>query len=89
MSFNYRFPPSKHPVLAFRGAPASFPIQEQHRHLQRLLQWSSNIKSLADEYITKNLRAGPFIGIHLRNEEAWVGQLVAVGFWREIHAQAN
>ena len=68
-----RFPPSKHPVLAFRGAPAAYPMLRQHKSLQRLLQWSEWIEKEANNYIDKDLRPGKFVGIHLRNEEAWVG----------------
>ena len=67
-----RFPPSDHPVLAFRGAPATYPIQPQHIQLQRLLQWSDSIESIATKYINENLQPGKYVGIHLRNEDAWV-----------------
>jgi len=67
-----RFPPSDHPVLAFRGAPATYPIQPQHIQLQRLLQWSDSIESIATKYINENLQPGKYVGIHLRNEDAWI-----------------
>ena len=68
----YRFPPSEHPVLAFRGAPASFPLQPQHVPLQKYLRWSDWIEKTATDYVIGNLRPGKFVGIHLRNEQAWV-----------------
>ena len=67
-----RFPPSSHPVLAFRGAPASFPVEEQNRQAHAFLKWSQKINSEVDEYIQNNLPKGPFVGIHLRNGIHWV-----------------
>ena len=67
-----RLPPSEHPVLAFRGAPASYPIQQEHVQLQRLLLWSSGIEDASNKYINEKLSPGKYVGIHLRNEDAWV-----------------
>lgn len=66
-----KFPPSSHPVLAFRGAPASFPVEEQNRQAHAFLKWSQKINSEVDEYIQNNLPKGPFVGIHLRNGIDW------------------
>lgn len=66
-----KFPPSSHPVLAFRGAPASFPVEEQNRQAHAFLKWSQKINSEVDEYIQNNLLKGPFVGIHLRNGIDW------------------
>ena len=70
--FCVRFPPSNHPVLAFRGAPASFPVEEQNRQVHAFLKWSDKINEEVDEYIKSTLPPGPFVGIHLRNGIDWV-----------------
>uniref|UniRef100_A0A2P2I998 GDP-fucose protein O-fucosyltransferase 1 n=1 Tax=Hirondellea gigas TaxID=1518452 RepID=A0A2P2I998_9CRUS len=58
------------PVLAFTGAPASFPVQGENRPLQEFLQWSGHISDKVDALI-KTFPRGPFVGIHLRNGVDW------------------
>lgn len=65
------YPPAKWPVLAFSGAPASFPVQLENRELHKYLQWSDHIENLANNFIKRNLPQGAFIGIHLRNGVDW------------------
>ncbi|XP_065576183.1 GDP-fucose protein O-fucosyltransferase 1-like [Artemia franciscana] len=60
-----------YPVLAFTGAPASFPVQEENRRLHRYLEWSDDIDQRAEEFIRNALPKGAFIGIHLRNGPDW------------------
>ena len=63
-----RYPVTSHPVLALTGAPASFPVAQQHVGLQLHVQWSSERVSRADQWLTRVLGSSntPFIGIHLR-----------------------
>nr|CAG4643796.1 EOG090X02RM [Lepidurus arcticus] len=65
------YPPDKWPVLAFTGAPASFPVQEENRALHRYLEWSDSIMAKATDFIRSTLPKGPFVGIHLRNGIDW------------------
>ncbi|CAH1368326.1 GDP-fucose protein O-fucosyltransferase 1 isoform X1 [Tenebrio molitor] len=67
-----RYPPNKWPVLAFTGAPASFPVQFENRILQQYLEWSNDISRKADDFIKNTLPPGAFIAIHLRNGIDWV-----------------
>lgn len=67
-----KYPPSDWPVLAFVGAPASFPVQIENLELHRYLAWSDNIATAAKEFIKNKLPRGSFIGIHLRNGIDWV-----------------
>jgi peptide-O-fucosyltransferase len=69
--WNKRYPPSKYPILAFRGAPASFPVQRQHRELQRHLVFSSRIQDEAHKYIETHFDGQKFVGLHLRNGADW------------------
>ncbi|KAG5884754.1 hypothetical protein JTB14_029235 [Gonioctena quinquepunctata] len=66
------YSPRKWPVLAFTGAPASFPVQDENRYLQKYLQWSDSIEDEANSFISNTLPKGAFIGIHLRNGIDWV-----------------
>ncbi|KAK6622860.1 hypothetical protein RUM43_008707 [Polyplax serrata] len=67
-----KYPPDKWPVLAFVGAPASFPVQNENRKLHKYLVWTDAIKQKATNFIKKQLPVGSFVGIHLRNGIDWV-----------------
>lgn len=67
-----KYPPSQWPVLAFVGAPASFPVQAENKELHQYLQWSDKVAQAAKRFIKNSLRKGGFIGIHLRNGIDWV-----------------
>ncbi|XP_057651845.1 GDP-fucose protein O-fucosyltransferase 1 [Diorhabda carinulata] len=67
-----KYSPSKWPVLAFTGAPASFPVQQENIHLQKYLEWSDSIEREANSFIKNKLPKGAFVGIHLRNGIDWV-----------------
>lgn len=67
-----KYKADKWPVLAFTGAPASFPVQLENRELQRYLVWSPKYREAAREFIRTVLPRGAFIGLHLRNGIDWV-----------------
>lgn len=75
LSLLYRYPPRQHPVLAFRGAPARFPVLKEHRHLQQYLKWSKMKNAEADEYINNTIGDVPYLAIHLRMGVDWVSVL--------------
>ncbi|CAF0708677.1 unnamed protein product [Brachionus calyciflorus] len=66
-----KFPADKYPVLAFRGAPASYPIKKDDRINQRYIVWSDSIISEVDSLIKKFFDDEKYIGIHLRNGIDW------------------
>ncbi|XP_058064759.1 GDP-fucose protein O-fucosyltransferase 1, partial [Anopheles bellator] len=70
--WNERYPGDKWPVLAFTGAPATFPVQQENVALHRYLRWSERFESEAKLFIRDSLPKGAFIGIHLRNGIDWV-----------------
>uniref|UniRef100_A0A182JU40 GDP-fucose protein O-fucosyltransferase 1 n=1 Tax=Anopheles christyi TaxID=43041 RepID=A0A182JU40_9DIPT len=70
--WNERYPGDKWPVLAFTGAPAVFPVQQENLLLHRYLRWSVKYESEAKQFIRDSLPRGAFIGIHLRNGIDWV-----------------
>ena len=62
-----RFPSSKYPVYAFKGAPGSFPSNTEHHSIQKYLHFSDMLENIADDYIRKEMEGKPFLAIHLRN----------------------
>lgn len=67
-----KYDPSEWPVLAFTGAPAVFPVQQDDLHLHKYLKWSDEIDHMANEFIKNRLPPGAFIGVHLRNGIDWI-----------------
>ena len=69
--WNRNYPPEKFPVLAFTGAPASFPVQLDNVKLQEFVVFNEFWRGLAENWVKRNLPKGPFVGIHLRNGMDW------------------
>lgn len=66
-----KYPANEWPVLAFTGAPASFPVQEENIPLQKYLMWTKEMDSKAWNWVKSNLPRGGYLGIHLRNGIDW------------------
>lgn len=73
-----KYPSSSWPVLAFTGAPASFPVQAENRILAKCLHWNNNMLDRAKKFIKETLPRGGFVGIHLRNGIDWVSKLLCL-----------
>ena len=67
-----RYPPDTHPVLAFKGAPASFPVQIINRPLQQYVVWNSHMQDWIQSYVETEMSGGQYIAVHLRIGSDWV-----------------
>lgn len=66
-----RYPASRFAVLAFSGAPASFPVQTENAVLQKYFKFNSKIQEQAKRFVQETMPKGAYIGIHLRNGIDW------------------
>lgn len=57
-------------VIVLHGAPGSYLIAKQHKHLKAYLQWSEAIRSRGEAFIKQYLKR-PFLVAHLRNGSDW------------------
>lgn len=67
-----KYQPVAWPILAFTGAPASFPVQLENKGLQKCVVWNDDMQNEAKKFIKESLPRGAFVGIHLRNGIDWV-----------------
>ncbi|GFS78810.1 GDP-fucose protein O-fucosyltransferase 1 [Nephila pilipes] len=70
--WNEKYPPDQFPVIAFTGAPATFPVRSEDRELHQYLVWNDAVVKEAKFFISNMVPRGPFVGIHLRNGPDWV-----------------
>lgn len=69
--WHQQYPATEYPVLAFTGAPASFPVQGENVPLQRYLVWTERMQKKAQLWVKTTLPRGAYLGIHLRNGVDW------------------
>ena len=70
------YPAMSWPVLAFTGAPATFPVQLENKKIHKCLQWSDSISNTVKSFMKENLPPGAFIGVHFRNGIDWVIRII-------------
>jgi peptide-O-fucosyltransferase len=66
-----KYPPTTHPILSFKGAPAAFPVNKRNLHLQKYLQWSDSIRLAASQYVEGEMGGAKYIGVHMRMGSDW------------------
>ena len=56
------YPSDRYPVIALKGAPASFPMEARYRHLQKYMNWSDAILHEVHEQQKKLFDNKSYIG---------------------------
>lgn len=60
--WHQRFPASRYPVIALKGAPAAFPMEAKYRYLQKFMNWSEKIIDEIHQHQKKLFNNEPYIG---------------------------
>jgi peptide-O-fucosyltransferase len=83
----FRYPPERYPVLAFKGAPAHFPVEQRNIRLQQYLVWSENMNKKAEDVVSSKLGNSKYIGLHLRLGSDFVRTLsnIVINFKKKKH----
>lgn len=63
------FPADQYPVIALKGAPAGFPMQAQHRPLQKYMVWSETIMDEVRQHQKQLFNNEPYIGQSANSNE--------------------
>ncbi|KAF3427878.1 hypothetical protein E2986_08822 [Frieseomelitta varia] len=61
MQWKKQYPALHWPVLAFTGAPASFPVQLENKRLQKYVEWNTDMFNKAVTFIKQKLPRGAFV----------------------------
>lgn len=80
------FPPDKYPVIALKGAPATYPIRKSDRENQKYVVWSDDVNDQVNNFIKKTFGDEKFIGIHLRNGPDWLNACKGVDGYQNYMA---
>ncbi|PIK56752.1 protein O-fucosyltransferase 1 [Apostichopus japonicus] len=71
--WDQKYPASEHPVIAFRGAPATFPMAAGNRQIQKYFKWNQQLFAKAEDEMARLFRGDKkFVGIHLRTGQDWI-----------------
>lgn len=60
--WHHKYPADRYPVLALKGAPASFPMLAEYRSLQKYMTWSEQIIAQIRQHQKKLFDDQPYIG---------------------------
>lgn len=58
-------------VMAFMGAMAAYPVIEEHRHIQKYVEWNEAVAARRDDFVLRHFSREPYMAIHLRNGPDW------------------
>lgn len=73
-------------MLAFTGAPGSFPVMENNVHIQKYFVWSTAINNLATNFVESNFgKDAEYLGIHLRHGSDWVSDYFSLSFMVQLN----
>lgn len=73
-----KFSPREHPVLAFVGAPSSFPTNSKAVQLQKYVHFSSQVVEKSREYRERlDFARVPFLSMHIRHGTDWVSKRIS------------